>query len=60
MAKKDIFEIPDEKVLNLFFEQQRKRRLLFCKIVLLSLMMMPKTSIRRLALHSIRIFKVVN
>lgn len=36
MAKKDIFEIPDEKVLNLFFEQQKKRRLLFCKIVLLS------------------------
>ena len=27
MAKKDIFEIPDEKVLNLFFEQQRKKTL---------------------------------
>lgn len=27
MAKKDIFEIPDEKVLNLFFEEQRNKTL---------------------------------
>ena len=27
MAKKDIFDIPDEKILNLFFEQQRNKTL---------------------------------
>lgn len=61
MAKKDIFDIPDEKILNLFFEQQRNKTLVILQNRLaLSLSMMLKTSIKKPALRSIRTFKVEN